>query len=272
MDFSKTRLGKFYPVPDEYSSDLLDVVGRGSEDRSFFTGYDIWWVHELTWLNSDGFPCRACAKLIIPSTSDFLVESKSAKYYFNSFRFTSFATLGLLRDTIVSDFSLALGCRIGCYIEGFSYNVGIPVNVGSCLDDHEIEIGGYGKEISRHCLKLERGDSRHVRCYTNLFLSHCPVTSQPDLATAVVDCDSAPFNSEGLIKYLLSYRRFSNFNEACCDWIFSDLIELYSPKHLVVAMFYMRRGGITIIPIRHGGTSVDMSVLKDILGYEVPSW
>ncbi|WP_175330243.1 hypothetical protein [Candidatus Ichthyocystis hellenicum] len=272
MDFSKTKLGKFYPIPDEYDPSLLDVLVRGScaGPRSFFTGCDIWWVHELTWLNSDGFPCRACARLVIPSTSDGLVESKSAKSYFNSFRFTSFVTPDALKDTIVRDFSSALGCRVECRIDSFSYGVGVPANIGECLDGGTVKFSSYGNEIRRDGLKLMQGDSRHVRCHTNLFLTHCPVTSQPDLATVVIDCDSAPFDNEGLVKYLLSYRRSSDFNEICCDQVFYDLHKHYLPKHLVVVMFYMRRGGIAITPLRYGGTSADTSVLPDILGYEVP--
>ncbi|WP_092402028.1 MULTISPECIES: hypothetical protein [Candidatus Ichthyocystis] len=271
MNLGDTKLGRFESVPNEYSPNVLDRVPRCASisHSSFFSGCDYWYVHELSWLDLNGFPLRGVATLAIPSTSTFMVESKSAKLYFNSFRFFVVGSQVALEELIIKDFSSLLGCPIGCKISDFRHNIGTPDcdSIGSCLDHDPIDNISYDIDSCRKYLKIDEASQFcSLRVHTNLFLTHCPVTSQPDFATAVIDYRGLSFDVKGLMKYLISYRHSRNFNEVCCDQVFKDLLNSYSPEHLVLALFYTSRGGISITPARYGGTSVDSSVLSNILG------
>src|SRR6056297_263340 len=47
----------------------------------FDTGYDTWHAYEVSFLLDNGAPVVGVMKMIVPATSEFIVESKSFKLY-----------------------------------------------------------------------------------------------------------------------------------------------------------------------------------------------
>ncbi|MEL6816405.1 MAG: hypothetical protein AAFP03_16570 [Cyanobacteria bacterium J06598_3] len=77
-------LGKISPVPQQYDPSLLYPVPRSVGRKSFlkgetvpFVGCDRWDCFEVSWLNANGIPQSAFAKIQYPANSPNIVESKS---------------------------------------------------------------------------------------------------------------------------------------------------------------------------------------------------
>lgn len=91
------------------------------------------------------------------------------------------------------------------------------------------------------------------------FTSLCPKTGQPDFATIIIDYtpDLWCVESKSLKLYLMGYRMFGDFHEACVHRIMADLVRLTEPKWLKVTGQFTPRGGIPFWPTseyeRHGG-------------------
>ena len=60
----------------------------------------------------------------------------------------------------------------------------------------------------------------------------------------------ARIDHEGLLRYLVSYRKYAAFHEACVERIFVDVLERCRPQALSVYARFLRRGGIDINPFR----------------------
>ena len=86
-------LGKTVNYPDQYDPSILVREPRQSNrkhlnvegDNLPFCGYDVWNAYEVSGLTNTGFPFAGIAKIVYPSDSPDIVESKSIKLYFNSF-------------------------------------------------------------------------------------------------------------------------------------------------------------------------------------------
>jgi 7-cyano-7-deazaguanine reductase len=80
------------------------------------------------------------------------------------------------------------------------------------------------------------------------FTSICPITSQPDFATIIIDYvpSESIVESKALKLYLFSYRNHGAFHEDCTVQIAKDIISLIKPKWLRISGFWYPRGGIPI--------------------------
>ena len=91
-------LGKRTEYKRSYSPDLLQAIPRslnrdklGLTDSTLpFSGYDLWNLYEISYLNSKHKPQVAVGYFTVPHSSPFIVESKSLKLYLNSINFTCF--------------------------------------------------------------------------------------------------------------------------------------------------------------------------------------
>lgn len=103
-----------------------------------------------------------------------------------------------------------------------------------------------------------RFDLRHQRMqiltlgsvHSHLLKSNCPVTSQPDWGSVVVEYRGAALDHASLLEYIVSFRQHSDFHEQCVERIFLDLQRLLKPEKLTVFARYVRRGGLDINPYR----------------------
>lgn len=258
-------LGQSTHYPKTYAPDMLypipRALGRANlalPADALSIGMDWWQVFEMSWLNSHGISQVAMARLAIPATSDYIIESKSLKLYFNSLNFTEFDNQQAVKAAVEKDLSACL--KTDVTLEIFEVNIAnsLPISApqGDCIDnaldnsDKKIAIVSDVDPSSLTVAHQGASDSQLQILYSHLLRSNCPVTNQPDWGTLEIQIDSQPIDRAGLLEYILSFRQHNGFHEQCVEQIFSDLTQAFAPKTLMVRAWYTRRGGIDINPCR----------------------
>lgn len=258
-------LGQSTHYPKTYAPDMLypipRALGRANlalPADALSIGMDWWQVFEMSWLNSHGISQVAMARLAIPATSDYIVESKSLKLYFNSLNFTEFNNQQAVKATVEKDLSACL--KTDVTLEIFEVNIAnsLPISApqGKCIDnaldnsDKKIAIVSDVDPSSLTVAHQGASDSQLQILHSHLLRSNCPVTNQPDWGTLEIQIDSQPIDRAGLLEYILSFRQHNGFHEQCVEQIFSNLTQAFAPKTLMVRAWYTRRGGIDINPCR----------------------
>ena len=258
-------LGQSTSYPKTYAPDMLypipRALGRANlalPADALSIGMDWWQVFEMSWLNSQGISQVAMARLAIPATSDYIVESKSLKLYFNSLNFTEFDNQQAVKATVEKDLSACL--KTDVTLEIFEVNIAnsLPISApqGDCIDNALDIIGkkiAIVSDVNPSSLTVAHqvaSDSQLQILHSHLLRSNCPVTNQPDWGTLEIQIDSQPIDRAGLLEYILSFRQHNGFHEQCVEQIFSDLTQAFAPKTLIVRAWYTRRGGIDINPCR----------------------
>lgn len=258
-------LGQSTSYPKTYAPDMLypipRALGRANlalPADALSIGMDWWQVFEMSWLNLHGISQVAMARLAIPATSDYIVESKSLKLYFNSLNFTEFDNQQAVKATVEKDLSACL--KTDVTLDIFEVNIAnsLPISApqGDCIDnaldssDKKIAIVSDVDPLSLTVAHQGASDSQLQILHSHLLRSNCPVTNQPDWGTLEIQIDSQPIDRAGLLEYILSFRQHNGFHEQCVEQIFSDLTQAFAPKTLMVRAWYTRRGGIDINPCR----------------------
>ena len=258
-------LGQSTSYPKTYAPDMLYPIPRALGRAklalpadALSIGMDWWQVFEMSWLNLHGISQVAMARLAIPATSDYIVESKSLKLYFNSLNFTEFDNQQAVKATVEKDLSACL--KTDVTLEIFEVNIAnsLPISApqGDCIDnaldnsDKKIAIVSDVDPSSLTVAHQGASNSQLQILHSHLLRSNCPVTNQPDWGTLEIQIDSQPIDRAGLLEYILSFRQHNGFHEQCVEQIFSDLTQAFAPKTLIVRAWYTRRGGIDINPCR----------------------
>ena len=89
------------------------------------------------------------------------------------------------------------------------------------LDALDVDIDDYGPPNAAYLACV--GDHVESRVRSALLKSNCPVTGQPDWAEVRIDYRGPRIESEGLLRYLVSFRDHAEFHEQCVERIFTDL-------------------------------------------------
>ena len=137
-------LGQSTHYPKTYAPDMLYPIPRALGRAklalpadALSIGMDWWQVFEMSWLNSQGISQVAMARLAIPATSNYIVESKSLKLYFNSLNFTEFDNQQAVKATVEKDLSACL--KTDVTLEIFEVNIAnsLPISApqGDCIDN-----------------------------------------------------------------------------------------------------------------------------------------
>ena len=242
--------------PRQSNRTYLDI----DKDSLPFVGYDVWNGYEVSALTNNGKPVAAIAKVIYPCDSEFIVESKSMKLYWNSFNMTK---LGDSPEEVMGEIEKRA-------ITDLSEKIGINVSVQLFFDDHVIEDDldfsgvtnldiAVGNDVVFHTynetpelLQIEERDqSQEINYISGLLKSNCRVTSQPDWGDVYIQMKGNKIpTAESLLKYIVSFRDECHFHEEICECIYKRLWDLCSPEELVVSCLYVRRGGWDINPHR----------------------
>ena len=251
-------LGKAVGYGADYDPSLLFPIARAQQRAALglgeelpFTGVDFWNAYELSWLDGRGKPRVAVAELRVPATSPHLIESKSLKLYLGSYAQASFADTDTLRAQLVRDLSEAAGAPVTVVLMPVaSSTTAIIENLeGEVIDDLPVEISHYGPPRPDFLAVDDELKADEV-LVSHLFKSNCPVTGQPDWASLQIRYAGPRIARDGLLRYLVSYRNHSDFNEQCVERIFMDLMQRCGPSRLGVYARYTRRGGLDINPFR----------------------
>lgn len=252
-------LGKSSEYISTYTPSLLFPIPRAakwaelglSAETLPYKGVDFWNCFELSWLLPSGKPVVAIGEFSIPADSPNIIESKSFKLYLNSLNQTAFVDTPSLEATLRTDLSFAAGKPVTVRIRSLAdiEAEGVMALPGACIDGLDINVSSY--EHPRPEL-LRCDDSRVVEesVHSHLLKSNCPVTSQPDWGSVVVEYRGAALDHASLLEYIVSFRQHSDFHEQCVERIFLDLQRLLKPEKLTVYARYVRRGGLDINPYR----------------------
>jgi 7-cyano-7-deazaguanine reductase len=252
-------LGKSSEYIATYTPSLLFPIPRAAKWAELgltaqtlpYKGVDFWNCYELSWLLPSGKPVVAIGEFSIPADSPNIVESKSFKLYLNSLNQTAFADVAQLQATLEKDLSAAAGKPVGVRIRSLAdiETEGVAALPGVCVDELDVSISSYDRP-QPELLRCDQSRVVQESLHSHLLKSNCPVTSQPDWGSVVVEYHGAALDHASFLEYIVSFRQHSDFHEQCVERIFLDLQRLLKPERLTVYARYVRRGGLDINPYR----------------------
>lgn len=258
MNPEHSPLGKSVTYADEYSPEPLFPIPRSAKRAELglagalpFDGVDIWNAYELSWLDARGKPVVALAEFRVPARSPNIIESKSFKLYLNTFAQSHMTGADAVAALLRRDLSAVAGAEVGVALQPATAFAQAALREldGDCIDGLDIAIDEYAvprPEFLHACADDEAVET----LVSHLLKSNCPVTGQPDWASVQIRYRGARIDRAGLLRYLVSFRRHSDFHEQCVERIFCDVSARCAPLELAVYARYTRRGGLDINPFR----------------------
>ena len=299
------HLGKTSKYKSQYDSALLVREPRSSNRKHLkikekdlpFVGYDVWNGYEVSGLLNNGLPISAVAKVIYPCDSKYIVESKSMKLYWNSFNMTKLGdtievAVGAIEELAAEDLSKLLQTEVK--VKLFSCDTNLKRVSNPFLESYDSVPNSLAIIPTKKYVRLEH----FVKCETNitkytedpsifdskytsmaepnnlnvmssLLKSNCRVTSQPDWGDVFIHIEGywLPGVKE-LLEYIVSFRDENHFHEEICETIYKRLYDRFSPRELMVACLYSRRGGWDINPVR--ANKIDL--IDDMMWDETIPW
>ncbi|PWE00793.1 NADPH-dependent 7-cyano-7-deazaguanine reductase QueF [Marinilabilia rubra] len=266
-------LGKVTSYPQKYSPEILIPVPRHLNRKDYnikennlpFTGYDTWHAYELSFLTEKGLPVVGLLKLVYPSDSTFLVESKSFKLYLNSFNMERYGKtpaegLEIVLSTIRYDLNQTLKTNVTThFFQGDESQSHFDFDDFEILENSEVAVSSDFKNYTETPELLAQSEDlkKTIKVATHLLRSNCKVTHQPDWGSAYIHLKGNQIPDKiSLLKYIVSVRNENHFHEEICEMIYKRLMDIFSPQELMVTCIYTRRGGIDICPARASRTDL----------------
>lgn len=264
------HLGKSSEYKSTYDPSLLVREPRQSnrkhlnidDDNLPFVGYDIWNAYEFSCLCENGTPLTGIAKVVYPSSSKYIVESKSIKLYFNSFNMQKYTgnideIIETVTGVIENDLSQLLETDVKtCIFLCKDVNTANKpfgsdyITIENTTDTALLKCSIY-KETPNILKGVKTEAIYETKYHSSLLKSNCRVTSQPDWGDVYIYYKGEyDISKESLLKYIVSFRDECHFHEEICETIYKRIWDLFSPLELCVTCLYVRRGGIDINPTR----------------------
>lgn len=284
-ELASTHLGKKSVGSEKYDKSLLVAVPRVENRTAYnidennlpFCGFDIWNAYEVSFMTTHNVPVNFVLKIKYPSTSKYIVESKSLKLYLNSFNMTPLKdtiedSLNYFLQTVKKDLSELLQTDVELIIhqkftDSDSNMFTDYVNLHDIVDMNNIYCNNFN-EAPELLSEDKNNAGKTLKLTFSELRSNCRVTHQPDFGDLFILIKSNKgVDLSNLVKYLVSFRKEYHFHEECCEMIYKRLLDFYNPEDLMVAALYTRRGGIDINPIRANKESLLDSELIDISKY-----
>ncbi|MEK9657903.1 MAG: NADPH-dependent 7-cyano-7-deazaguanine reductase QueF [bacterium] len=253
MKYSSPYLGRLSSIRDGHHPDILQRLPRqalcGDDGQAISVyGCDFWCCYEVSALFLNAKPFSVVLSFSVDRSSKFLVESKSLKLYLLAFNQQRFETVKDLLCCISDDLTACLEVEVSCCLEDTSLWSSVIPSVYQSLDKVDEFVCMDRPDISQ--LLYDSTIKAKKKVYTQLFRSLCPVTQQPDWATVFVDYEGALIDEASLLSYVCAYRTKLDFHEVCVDSMYRDLWGLGVFDSLTVSASFVRRGGISISPMR----------------------
>lgn len=290
-EIAKKSLGdstSYAVFTDKFDASLLnpmprDIARKGHGIRGDeFKGFDLWTCHEATFLLDNGLPVAGTLRFVYPSSSEFMVESKSAKLYLNSFDMCrmgpTYATaIENYENQVKTDLQKTLKTEVKVkFFSAGAYANATPLKL---LEDHKnlISEGTWDsvyafpgaittehlqgmtfddyKSERNHIEAIETGGIQKHAYFTNTLRSRCRHTKQKDTGLAAISYSSTKLiSAPSILKQIISLREVNEFHEFCAEKLFVEINKhLNSNDHLNVTLLYSRRGSLDINPIRYKG-------------------
>lgn len=266
---------KPYVTPDSVDPTLLVGIPRHLNRTQYniddndlpFVGSDTWNCYEFSTLANNGFPVSGVVRIVYPSNSPNIVESKSLKLYLNSYNMQKcgsfeYEIIDYVEQSITNDLSKALGTDdVEVALLFTSDRVKPPIaNVFDTIEHNvnafELEFNHYNEDPNILQIK-NSSESEWSFHHSGELRSNCRVTNQPDWGDVYIAISGHKHvTQESLLQYIVSMRKENHFHEEICECIYKRLWDLLEPKELLVACLYTRRGGIDINPIRGSNEAI----------------
>lgn len=254
----QSQLGKATVYADHYDAKLLFPIPRapkraelGIRGKLPFHGTDIWNAYELSWLDLHGKPQVAVAEFRFPATTPNLIESKSFKLYLNGFAQEPLPNRKALHALLQQDLTTAAGDVVDVTLHDARTVAHTFADLaGESIDGIAVTIDDYGPPKPDYLRADADAAVVEETLTSDLLRSNCPVTGQPDWGSVQIRYRGAPIDRAGLLRYLVSFRTYSEFHEQCVERIYTDLMAHCEPAMLSVYARYTRRGGLDINPFR----------------------
>lgn len=256
LSSSANPLGQETHYPEAYDPALLFPLAR-SLNREHLSGAlwqagaDIWNAYEVSWLNPKGKPQVALARFTVPHNSPNLIESKSLKLYLNSLSEERYNDITTVRVLLEHDLSQAASAKVIVELTLVRDHDAVLCQPlpGTLIDDLDIAITTWSPAPDRlRCLPEAAVISETLT--SELLKSNCPVTGQPDWGSVQVSYTGPQIDPAGLLEYIVSLRRHTEFHEHCVEKMYCDIWQACQPSALLVYARYTRRGGLDINPWR----------------------
>ncbi|MCW3788787.1 NADPH-dependent 7-cyano-7-deazaguanine reductase QueF [Plebeiibacterium sediminum] len=282
-------LGKQISHPREYAPEILVAVPRylnreqyGIEESDLpFVGVDVWHAYELGFLTQQGLPVTGILKLVYPSNSEFLVESKSLKLYLNSFNMGKY---GENRAQAISSVLIIIKNDLSNLLK-----VDMEVFFHTSYCENKYDFSDYQllesiPEADKVVFEIYKEDKTllagelsdepdEIKVSSNLLRSNCKITHQPDWGSIFIHLKSNyKIDKISILKYLVSIRDENHFHEEICEMVYKRLLDAYSPFELMVSCLYTRRGGIDICPVRASKRELLPSSITDVNCLTAPAF
>lgn len=258
MTVEQSLLGKDTDYPTTYQPDILFPISRTQARENYkhvegiYKGKDWWHIFEISWLNLQGIPQVAIGRMTLPASSEFLLESKSLKLYFNSMNFTQVESKEAFIQRAEKDLSHAAQAEVTLTLFHVD-DLEISKPEGICIDDQQPDCLVNHPDARLLAFDETVNDAEknvEIQLYSHLLRSNCPVTGQPDWGTIFIRYQGKKPCYRSILAYIISYRQHNGFHEQCVEQVFADLWQNLQPEKLMVYATYTRRGGLDINPCR----------------------
>ena len=229
-----------------------------------FVGFDTWHCHEATFLLNSGVPIAGTVKYVYPADSEFMVESKSAKLYMNSFDMCKMGdtveeAISNYEKQITIDLTNAIGkdVKVKFFKSGESGLFPL-MNYNDLFDivnkTKDVTITDYDAK-ENHLKFISQSNDTIIndnKYFSNALRSRCRHTKQKDTGAAYINiitkgCTVDPVS---LFKQIVSLREVNEFHEFCAEKLLTSIMEHKEVVDCVVTLLYSRRGSLDINPTR----------------------
>ena len=290
-DFASKSLGSensYAIYVDKFDSTLLNPMPRSAARNDWgitgneFKGYDVWHCYESTFLLNNGSPVAGTLKIVCPSDSEFMVESKSFKLYLNTFDMckmgdTLSQAISNYEKQVKHDISNCIKSNVEVkFFESAIHTEYNPlkkyVDINTLININNIEITDYNSESNYTITtpadtdNLTNSDSNSIYwIYSNVLRSRCRHTKQKDTGTAAFKIEvkkGSKLDYEQLFKLIVSLREVNEFHEFCAEKLFVEIMKDNNIKHCEVMLLYSRRGSLDINPIRSTKRTMNQSLVN----------
>ena len=262
-------LGKRVDYPKTYCPEILVAVPRTlnreiygiHQANTLFCGYDCWHAYEASFILNNGMPVAGMLKIVYPSTSNYIVESKSLKLYLGSYNMTPLGETrqeGIDRFTrhITEDLCRALSTQVKVCFFSKEPTETLPFDFKnySILEEQiapqDIQFSIY-QEHPAYLLENTNPQGGELQIASHLLKSNCKITNQPDWGSIYIRIKGKTLpDTKSILKYIVSLRNENHFHEEICEMTYKRLHDFFQPEILMVTCLYTRRGGIDICPAR----------------------